>query len=175
MRRPIAIALVPVVIALAACGSSGSGGEPGSSSQTPGSHATSRVLDVATKAKLGSILVDARGRTLYRYTPDRGPKSTCTGGCAAAWPPATIKGSTRLTADDAVADGIVGTTTRPDGSKQLTLDGKPLYRFAQDRTEDDAKGQGVGGVWYVVRAQGPGSDDDAPVASTSKPTSSYGY
>jgi predicted lipoprotein with Yx(FWY)xxD motif len=140
MRRLLAIlALGPLVVALAACGSSSSSG-------------SSQVLHVASKTKVGPVLVDAKGRTLYRYTPDHGGKSTCTGGCAAAWPPATVSGSAAPAATG--VKGSVTTTTRADGAKQLTFDGMPLYRFSGDRTASDAKGQGALHIWFVIPAKG---------------------
>jgi predicted lipoprotein with Yx(FWY)xxD motif len=142
MRRLLVIlALGPLVVALAACGSS--------SSSSSGS---SQALHVASKAKVGPVLVDAQGRTLYHYTPDHRGKSTCTGGCAAAWPPATVSGSAALAATG--VKGSVTTTTRADGAKQLTFDGMPLYRFSGDRAASDAKGQGTLHIWFVIPAKG---------------------
>jgi predicted lipoprotein with Yx(FWY)xxD motif len=177
MRRPIAIlAITPAVLALAACGSSSSGGGS-TSGQSSAASATPPVLKVASKAKVGSILVDAQGRTLYRYMPDHGGKSTCTGACAKFWPPATIQGSGPLSA--AGVKGTVSTTTRPDGTKQLAFDGNPLYRFANDRTTAAANGQGVQHIWFVVPAKGAKSSSSsaapAPSTTTSKPKGGYGY
>jgi predicted lipoprotein with Yx(FWY)xxD motif len=156
MKRPVAfLAVVPAVLALAACGSSSSGGGSSPSSNSSAASATSPVLRVASKAKLGPILVDAQGRTLYRYAPDHGGKSTCTGGCSMEWPPATVRGSGALTA--AGVKGTVATTTRPDGTTQLSFDGKPLYRFAQDTTKADANGQGLEHSWFVIPAKGAAS------------------
>lgn len=167
MSRHLSIlALVPVVVGLAACGSSGSGG----SGQSSGASATPTVLNVASKAKVGAVLVDAQGRTLYRYTPDRGGRSTCTGGCAAAWPPATVSGSAPLTATG--VHGAVTTTTRPDGTKQLAFDGKPLYHFSGDSAKTDAKGQGVDNIWFVIPAKGAKS---GATAGTTTTTSRGGY
>ncbi len=140
MRRLLAIlALGPLVVALAACGGSGSSG-------------STHVLHVASKAKVGSVLVDAQGRTLYRYTPDHRGKSTCMGGCAAAWPPAIVSASAAL--DATGVKGSVATTMRADGARQLTFDGMPLYRFSEDRASSDAKGQGALHIWFVIPAKG---------------------
>jgi predicted lipoprotein with Yx(FWY)xxD motif len=161
MRRLLAIlALGPVVVVLAACGSS--------SSSSSGS---SSVLRVASKANVGPILVDARGRTLYRYTPDHGGKSTCTGGCAAAWPPATVSGSRPLAATG--VKGAVTTTTRANGAKQLALDGMPLYRFSADSTTSDAKGQGAEHTWFVIPAKG-GMNGSPATTTTTQSRGGYG-
>jgi predicted lipoprotein with Yx(FWY)xxD motif len=168
MKRPIALlAIVPVVLALAACGSSGSGSTSTASkaaSQASATSASSPVLMVASKAKVGSVLVDAQGRTLYRYTPDKTSMSTCTGACAKFWPPATIQGSGNLSV--AGLKGTVSTTTRSDGSKQLVFDGKPLYRFAEDTSKADASGQGVQNIWFVL----PAKSTKSSAAAASKPS-----
>ena len=176
MKRLLAIlAIAPLVVALAACGSSSYGGGSSTSSQSSAASSSPAVLMVASKAKLGPILVDAQGRTLYRYTPDHDGKSTCTGACATAWPPATIQGSGPLTAG---VKGTVSTTTRSDGTKQLTFDGMPLYRFAQDTTKADANGQGAEHVWFVVPAKGAkssGGSAESQTTTSSKPSGGYGY
>jgi predicted lipoprotein with Yx(FWY)xxD motif len=178
MRRTLtAFALLPAVVALAACGSSGSNsssssGGSSTASQSSGATATSPVLRVASKANVGRILVDAQGRTLYRYTPDRNGKSMCTGACSIEWPPATVKGSGPLTA--AGAKGTVSTTTRADGTKQLSFEGMPLYRFSQDATTADAKGQGDEHIWFVIPAKGA-KTASAPAPSTTTTASRSGY
>jgi predicted lipoprotein with Yx(FWY)xxD motif len=176
MRRTLAaLALLPAVVALAACGSSGSSSSSGGSStasQSSGATATSPVLRVASKANVGRILVDAQGRTLYHYTPDRNGKSMCTGACSIEWPPATVKGSAPLTA--AGAKGTVATTMRADGTKQLSFDGMPLYRFSQDATTADTRGQGDEHIWFVIPAKGA-KTASAPAPSTTTTTSRSGY
>jgi predicted lipoprotein with Yx(FWY)xxD motif len=169
MRRPLAIlALAPVVVALAACGSSSSGG----SSQSSAASSKPSVLHVASKAKVGSILVDAQGRTLYHYTPDHRGQSTCTGACAAAWPPATVNGSGPLTATG--VKGTVTTTMRASGAKQLAFAGMPLYRFSADSTTSDAKGQGAQHIWFVIPAKGKASGSTASTTTT-KSRGGYSY
>ena len=102
---------------------------------------------------LGEIVVDAEGRTVYVFdedTPGSG-ESVCTDDCAATWPAVEAEG------DAPTADGVEGelaTIEREDGTLQLTLDGRPLYRFAGDGSPGDATGQGVDGTWFVVGADG---------------------
>lgn len=96
---------------------------------------------------LGSVLVDAKGKTLYMYTKDDVGISNCYQGCAAAWPP--LLTSSDPTGPDAVIGGL-GTTQRTDGSLQVTYNSVPLYYGAQDQHPGDTTGQNVGGVWFVV-------------------------
>ena len=182
MKRPIVILAVALpAIALAACGSSGSssGGSGGGSSQSAqSSNATPAVLKAASKAKVGRVLVDARGRTLYRYTPDgHGGKSTCMGQCAKLWPAAIVRGSGPLTT--AGVTGRVGTTMRPGGARQLTLDGMPLYRFVKDTSKADANGQGFEHIWFVLPAKKASSTSSANAGAsnttTTKQSGGYGY
>jgi predicted lipoprotein with Yx(FWY)xxD motif len=102
----------------------------------------------------GACVKLATARTLYVFDKDTAspPKSNCSGDCAAMWPPVLAgTGTPRLDGVDASA---VGTVTRTDGSKQLTLGGLPLYQFANDTKAGDVKGQAVGGIWWVVGPDG---------------------
>jgi predicted lipoprotein with Yx(FWY)xxD motif len=145
MRIAALIALAAVSVVLAACGS---GSSHGAGSTTSGAEAT--VVTSARKAKVGSVVVDAEGRTLYRFTAEAEGLPVCTGACVTTWLPALASTASGLPEH-------VATVRRPDGDKlQLTYDGHPLYRYAGDRSKADAKGEGVGGQWYVVRAAGTG-------------------
>jgi len=107
------------------------------------------------KTSLGRVIVDGQGRTLYRFLHDHGKKSTCSGACAAAWPPATAKG--KATVGKGLSKRFVGKTRRRDGTTQWTYRGHPLYRFAGDTAAGAVKGQGIaafGGKWFVVDANG---------------------
>ena len=167
MRLTALLALLAVSAVLAACGSSYGGSDERSSSA---SSATPTVLASAKKAKVGSVIVDAQGRTLYRFTAEAQGVPVCTGACVGTWPPAVVASAAgRLPRH-------VATVKRPDGGRlQLTYDGHPLYRYAGDQSKADAHGQGVGGQWFVIK---PGGGDTA--ASKSQPAkpagkSSYGY
>ncbi len=107
---------------------------------------------VASDAKLGSLLVDGKGMTLYLYTKDTPNTSTCYGKCATAWPPLLTSGApvggTGLDASK------FGTTTRTDGTVQATYNGWPLYYFAKDKQPGDVTGQNVGTVWFVIAPSG---------------------
>jgi predicted lipoprotein with Yx(FWY)xxD motif len=145
MRITAPLALLAVSGVLAACGS---GSSSSGSSTTSGAQPT--VVTSAKKAKVGTVIVDAQGRTLYRFTAEAEGLPICTGACAGTWPPALASTASGLPEH-------VATVRRPDGDElQLTYDGHPLYRYAGDRSKADAKGEGVGGQWYVVKAGGAG-------------------
>jgi predicted lipoprotein with Yx(FWY)xxD motif len=155
MRIAVLLTLPAVSVALAACGS---GSSQGGGSSTSG--ARSAVVSSAKKAKVGSVIVDAQGRTLYRFTAEAEGLPVCTGACVATWPPALASTASGLPEH-------VATVRRPDGGKvQLTYDGHPLYRYAGDRSKADAKGEGVGGQWYVVRALASKSEGQAAGATS---------
>ncbi|MHB1006479.1 MAG: hypothetical protein ACYC3S_12690 [Chloroflexota bacterium] len=105
-------------------------------------------LKVATDPKLGSLLTDGKGMTLYMYTKDEANTSNCYDQCAVAWPPLLTDGTAPTTASGIA--GQFGTTTRKDGSKQVTYNTMPLYYWAKDTKAGDTTGQNVGGVWFVV-------------------------
>jgi predicted lipoprotein with Yx(FWY)xxD motif len=90
--------------------------------------------------------------TLYLLATDPSGTSTCSGGCANNWPPLTVTGG--AAAGAGVDSSLLGTTTRADGSTQVTYNGHPLYYFRGDSAPGDQNGQGSGGVWFVVSAAG---------------------
>jgi predicted lipoprotein with Yx(FWY)xxD motif len=91
------------------------------------------------------LLVDLKGRALYTYAGDRTPnRSECESQCALLWPP--------IYADAAsVPKGPFTIAVRADGRRQWAWHGKPLYRWNGDSRRGDAGGEGVAGVWKVVR------------------------
>jgi predicted lipoprotein with Yx(FWY)xxD motif len=118
--------------------------------------ATSRGTAVHIgSSKLGRVLVDSHGRTLYIWAHDKGSKSTCYGDCAAYWPPVMTSGKPR--AVGGAKASLLGTTRRKDGRMQVTYKGHPLYGFVQDKKPGDVKGEGLtgfGGRWDPVSAGG---------------------
>jgi predicted lipoprotein with Yx(FWY)xxD motif len=105
-------------------------------------------IGIGAHPQAGNILVDDRGMTLYRYTPDRPDSSTCYDSCAKAWPPLLVD-SIPAVQDATLAAGL-GIAPRTDGTEQLTYKGSPLYYYVADTQPADANGQGDGGVWFVV-------------------------
>lgn len=153
------LAMSAVALVFAACG--GEADEPGVAEQADEADADETTdadaggdsvrLEVAD-GELGTHLVDGDGVTVYLFTPDEGGgESTCTGGCAETWPP--VPGGD-AEAGDGVDEALVDTTTREDGSAQLTYDGWPLYYFSGDEEPGDVAGQGVNDVWFVVGPDG---------------------
>ncbi|WP_328914487.1 MULTISPECIES: COG4315 family predicted lipoprotein [unclassified Streptomyces] len=157
---------VLVAVAATACStgttnsssSTGAAAAPKSSSDAyaPEAVASSTTATVSTKSEsLGKILVNAKGLTLYLFEADKTSKSTCTGACAQAWPPLTVKG--KPTAGSGVQSKLLSTTNRSGGTKQVTYKGHPLYRFAGDKKAGDTNGQGLnnfGAKWYVLGGNG---------------------
>jgi len=142
--------------------SSGSGGQP-STSAPAGSGA---ALKTATINGV-SVVTNTRGLTLYSFAPDTTTTSKCTGPCAQIWPP--VAGST--SAGQGIT-GKLGTITRPDGSKQATYNGHPLYTYTADTAPGQAKGNGLnvdGGVWHEVTASG----QPAPAGNSGGGVSGY--
>lgn len=147
---------VPLLAALCAgCGGGGGGGGKTSSpspTATPGGGAAT----VATRSgKLGTFLVDGKGKTLYLFEADKSTKSTCNGACAAAWPP--LKTSGKPKAGSGAKANLLGSSTRSDGSTQVTYNGHPVYGYAGDSKAGDTNGQGLnqfGALWYVLNPAG---------------------
>ena len=108
---------------------------------------------VATKmGPLGAYLTDAKGNTLYLYTPDTSPTSTCYGQCIAFWPALLTNGAPQ--AGPGATATFLGTSPRTDGSQQVTYKGHPLYYFKGDKAAGDTSGQGTAGTWFLVSPTG---------------------
>jgi len=106
-------------------------------------------------SRLGKILVDSRGRTLYVLSADSARKSTCFGACAQNWPPLRV--SRKPTVGRGLKASKIGTIRRRDGKPQVTYNRHPLYRFVGDTRAGQTHGQGIvafGGRWSVVSPAG---------------------
>lgn len=114
-----------------------------------GSSAMSSSIEVAS-TDLGEMLVDGDGNSLYLFIPDAQGDSTCYDDCEANWPPLTDGAEAGPDVDAA----LIGSTTRTDGSDQVTYNGWPLYYFAGDAAPGDTNGQGLNDVWFVVSPAG---------------------
>lgn len=136
-------------------------------------------MQVARHPTLGQVLSDGAGRTLYVFTGDGRNSSTCDASCAQTWPPLKSGGSPR--ASEGVKADLLSTFTRPDGSLQVAYAGMPLYYFAGDAAPGDAKGQNVGGAWFVLSPMGEAvkpaaaSTPAAPAPGPATPAADYGY
>lgn len=168
-RRSLAVAGGAVLLVAAVCG----GCSDGTSSDGPSVSPTSApaygdptrepsrspasgpaAVEVRT-GRLGAVLADAEGRTLYVFAADTSTESTCDDACAKAWPPLATSG--RPEAEEGVSAGLLGTSRRSDGSSQVTYDGHPLYRYAGDERPGDTNGQELdqfGARWFAVTPSG---------------------
>ncbi|MFD0318699.1 SCO0930 family lipoprotein [Streptomyces flavalbus] len=116
-------------------------------------------LSTREDPKLGEIVIDKNGMTVYRFMKDtQWPMSTaCTGECLKKWPVVAP-----VPAEDTEGIDLQGSTpnrgyvvfNRPDGLKQQSIDCVPIYTFAGDKAPGDTNGQGVGGTWYAVAPDG---------------------
>ena len=123
--------------------------------------AAAATVSVERVDGVGSVLVDRDGAALYTAEQETDGRIRCRGGCAAIWLPLEASG-TPTGSDD--VPGELGTVERPDGAVQVTYDGKPLYRFAQDAEPGEVTGDGLsdrfGGTaftWHAVIAEGESS------------------
>jgi len=149
MKRALLTLLLP--LALAACGGAAAGYGGGAAPSSQSAPATVSVRS----SNLGQILVDANGKTLYVFEADTGTQSTCSGACAQAWPPLTTTGSPKAAAGASAS--LLGTTTRSDGTTQVTYSGHPLYTFVSDIKPGDTTGEGstaFGAGWDVLSPSG---------------------
>jgi predicted lipoprotein with Yx(FWY)xxD motif len=160
--RLVAVAAI-TALALAACSSSSKEASPNTTSTTAAETSTTAAPTPSTatatsaktvslaSSKFGQIMVDSKGMTLYVLERDTPGKSNCTGGCLTIWPAVVAPASPTYGAGLTASKFSV--ITRDDGTKQLAVNGSPLYLFASDTKAGDVNGQGVGG-FYVVKADG---------------------
>lgn len=138
----------------------------GCSAGTPSDDSASEAPPVETTApetaaadltvadsSIGEIIVNGEGFTAYMFDKDTQGTTTsaCVDACADAWP------GISPAAADAVVEGIdgeIGTITGANGEPQLTVNGWPVYTFAQDVAAGDVNGQGFNGVWHALDAAG---------------------
>jgi predicted lipoprotein with Yx(FWY)xxD motif len=156
-----------LTFALAAC--SNETAAPPTEPAASGSDGPSASTTVQTgDSDLGTILTDGDGMTLYMFLNDTGTTSTCTVGCAATWPALTVDGE--ATAAMGADGSLLGTTTRDDGTTQVTYNGHPLYHYSGDAAPGDTNGEGIGDIWFAVSAKG-----DKITGSGGNDTSGHGY
>jgi predicted lipoprotein with Yx(FWY)xxD motif len=116
---------------------------------------TNRATVAVAHSKLGRILVDGRGRSLYLFERDRNGKSSCNGACLAYWPPLISSG--KALAKPGVKASLLGRTKRKDGRWQVTYKRHPLYTFVGDTKKGQTNGEGLtdfGGSWDLVSPAG---------------------
>ncbi|MDX8149339.1 hypothetical protein SK854_44955 [Lentzea sp. BCCO 10_0061] len=157
MRREQAItALAALALSLTACGSTQTppgGAATGGLQAKPADLSGMNNYFIANTEQMGWFVTDADGLPLYRYDKDvpKPSKSNCEGECAKAWKPVLADKTPMATGIDPISMGVL---TRPDGTKQLTIQGWPQYTYAEDKVAGDMKGQAKGGVWFVTAPNG---------------------
>jgi predicted lipoprotein with Yx(FWY)xxD motif len=111
------------------------------------------------------VLVDADGKALYTADQEAGGMVKCTGACLQFWNPLTIQGQPT----GSVNGGTLGVLTRPDGKTQVTFNGDPVYRFAEDQS-GTLNGNGVndafGGQQFTWHAVTTGGGAQAPATTS---------
>lgn len=173
---PLAVALLAV-----ACGSNAyGGGASGGTSASPGSASQAHTVITTRTGADGTFLTDSSGHAVYLWVKDPAGKSVCSGACAGAWPPVPANGAATASGGAKAAD--LGTITRPDGTKQVTYAGHPLYYFAGDSGPGQTNGQGSNGFgakWWLVAPSGAQiTTGSGPGSASSSPTGGgggYGY
>jgi predicted lipoprotein with Yx(FWY)xxD motif len=164
----VALLVLAALLAIAGCGSSsdsssssggayGSGGESTTKPASAGapSGGAVAVITAASAPKLGRIIVDSKGFTLYDFHKDKGTTSACYGACAKVWPPLTTAGDPE--AGEGAMASKLGTAKRKDGTVQVTYAGHPLYTYTADTKPGDAKGNdfsSFGAEWYALQPSG---------------------
>ncbi|MEU7157231.1 SCO0930 family lipoprotein [Streptomyces chrestomyceticus] len=128
-------------------------GSKGDSNRPVAQGAPARTLALRQSPELGPVVTDSKGMALYRFDKDTAepPNSACSGACATTWPPVPADDAT---AASGMAASSLGSVTRADGTKQLTIGGWPAYRYAKDTAPGDTKGHGVGGTWNAFAPDG---------------------
>ena len=149
----------------------------GLASASASDHSAGSGGTIATAgSKLGRILVDSRGRTVYLFAADKQGKSACNGMCAGYWPPLIASG--KPLAKSGAKASLLGTIRRADGRLQVTYKHHPLYTFVKDTGKGQTNGEGVsafGAKWWAISPAGAkvvaGAAD---TGTTSPPSGGYG-
>src|SRR5215212_10736951 len=156
----VAAALAGIAVIAAGCGGASQAGTAGSGYATGGVAKPARAATVSTRhTKLGTVLVDGRGRTLYLFEKDTPTVSSCSSACASIWPPLTTAAKT--IAGGGLPPAKLGSVKRADGKTEVTYAGHPLYTYAGDAKSGDTRGQGLeqfGAEWYVLAPSGDKND-----------------
>ena len=166
----LAACLAILVFGVAACGSDDSTATAGSS---PG------IVSVAMVDGT-DVLADPAGKTLYSAAVEQGGRVRCVDACTSFWEPVVASSAD---ADKAAGelDADLGVVKRPDGDRQLTLDGLPLYTFAQEgagKLEGDGfvdDFQGTHFEWEAARTSGGSRSPGSSAPSDNSPGGGYGY
>src|SRR5581483_4172348 len=149
MTRTLRISLAALLVAVVAGAAVAASGSTSSAAK-----AKSPTLKLR-KTSFGKILVDKTGRTLYAFGHDKKDKSRCSGQCAGFWPP--VAAPKHPTVASGISKSKLKTIKRGDGTKQLSYNGHPLYRYSGDAKPGDTNGENItafGGTWDVLSKSG---------------------
>jgi predicted lipoprotein with Yx(FWY)xxD motif len=153
----------------------GGGGSSASAAQTPTAPNPAKTVSVVKVDGVGSVLVDAQGDALYSPAQEANGTISCTGACMSIWMPLTLPSGQSAPTGTSGLESKLGVVQRPDGTTQVTFDGKPLYTFAEDSGPGVVSGDGFndtfGGksfTWHVASI-------GATSGSSSSSTGGYGY
>jgi predicted lipoprotein with Yx(FWY)xxD motif len=180
-RTPALALVLASVLLLGACGSSGSkrteptvpsnattgrpsadatattGGSTTASTSSPAATAGTLPADTiiisSSTTSLGEVLVDSTGHTIYVFLGDTSTTATCVGDCAKTWPP-ILGNQVGLAAAISYQAGEFKVVSQPGGTKQLIVNGRPAYTYKGDRIATETNGQGQGGQWFALGADG---------------------
>jgi predicted lipoprotein with Yx(FWY)xxD motif len=161
IAAPLAAVLIAAGCGRSASGSAYSAGPYGSAAAASARSATGASKVGVASSRLGRIVVDGKGRTLYLFEKDKHRLSACSGQCATYWPPLITHG--KPVARPGVKRSLLGTTRRANGSQQVTYAGHPLYRFALDTKPGQTNGEGLndfGAGWDVLSPAGKKIESD---------------
>jgi predicted lipoprotein with Yx(FWY)xxD motif/plastocyanin len=146
--------LITILALLAAC-STTPGSTPTLSSTTapastpsPSPSSNPLTVNISSSPAAGNYLVDSKGMTLYYFAKDITGKSNAAGAILQTWPIFNA-GTISVPASLNIAD--FATITRDDGQKQTTYKGWPLYYYSKDGNAGDILGEGVAGIWFVIK------------------------
>ena len=152
MRKLLFLAAFAQVMALVAVT-----GAPATRQATRSATGASVVISTRTLPKLGTVLVNGKGLTLYMFVPDKQAKVTCVRACAAVWPPVKLPNGAKPVAKGKAKASLLGSAANPAGGRVVTYNRWPLYTYVGDSSTGQAKGQALnlnGGLWYVLAASG---------------------
>ena len=172
MRKSWVIGVAAGLV-LAACGGKSGGSNGGSANGAAGGGGPKGVavltVNTGDANGVGTVLVDARGFTLYHWKGETTSSLQCTGSCTSTWIPLQVAGGGSPTGGVHVTGTLDTFTRSDDNTTQVTYNGMPLYTYTGDSNPGDANGQGLDGVWYAVTPSMTGG------AAASPSSSGYGY
>ncbi len=156
--------LAGLALVIAGCGSgnSASTDTKGSGASVPTTPAppvagapTGAVISAGSTPKLGRVIVESKGHTLYAFQADKGTVSSCYGSCEKVWPALLSKGKPQ--AGEGAGAAKLGTSVRKDGAAQVTYAGHPLYTYVADKKPGDTSGNrysSFGAQWHALKPNG---------------------